>query len=420
MKLRESPSTRLAENVLGRTLTPVPAAPAWKHPWFTELLWQPSSKAWAGFVQPGWVNGQSPTVRTTVDAVREGRGTYFGQLVDARSGADEIEQLARLAIGEEFDGLPGDTRIDVPLYKRPPVLLRDWRPIGWDGGGGVPEFFQDRGVGNPPPDIAEQLQSQRINVATITQPAGNRLLRACDIMVLQPRTALTSEIEVDPSGFVSGTGLVNQTLSFRLPGAGERLRIVSGTFNPQQNLNMNFASRNLNLLASDYEEKTWDEVLIATAYVLSPPDTDPSAEPDATWQGFVRHTAYWNLSWAQPRLQPVFNTDIFRPLVALTGILAGGVGIGAVSWLASSINDATQSAFNILQAQSLAGAFWTATGGGVMGHVPPPPPDAEPSTLDKAATVAARKREADAARRARRLDPEFPHDGIKFNSALLS
>lgn len=421
MTLRSTSSTLVSESLLGRALKPARKAAAWRHPWNTTALWLPGRKAWAAFVMAGFVNGRAPMVTTTAAELREGRGTFFGQLVDARSGAAEIEQLARLAIGgAEDSGVAGDTRIDVPLYQNPPVGLRSWRKLGWDGEGRVPQFFADRGAANPPPSAAAQLQSTgTINADSLQPPRNLRLLRACDIILHQPRTALTSTIEVTPSGAVSGTGLVNQTLGFREPSPNDRLRLVTGTYEPLQQGRLNFSGAS-NVVASDYEEKTWDEILIATVYLLSPPNTPPGSEPDARWQPFVKHEAFWNLFWAQKQVRPAFNADIFRPLVALVGILAGGAGIGSVSWFASSINDATQGALNILQAQSLAGSFWTPTGGGTTSTVPVTTADPALTGLDKAARAELKARRAALAKRDLRLDPRFPHEGRSFNLSLLT
>lgn len=413
--LRPTPNTSLSENVFGRRLADTSGREGWRHPWFTRVEWNPNAKEFRARVRAGFVNGRAPMVRTTVGAMQ---GTFFGQLVDAKSGAAEIEQLARLAAeGDESDTTP----VDVPLYERPPIGLNAWRPIGFDGVEKAPQFFLDRGAANPPASAASQIVAgQPVDIASLEAPKGLRLLRACDIILHQPRTALTSNIEIDPSGAVSGLGMVNQTLGFREPSEGDRLKVVTGKYDPQQSLN--YSPNNLNLIASSYEEKTWDELLIATVYLLSPADWPVGQPIDSSWTPFVRHGLFWNLFWAQKQLQPVFNTDIFRPLVALTGILAGGAGIGAVSWLASSINDATQGAANILQAQSLAGSFWTATGVGATGAVTLAKTTADPElrTLDKAARVAAKAAKAAAARRAVTLDPEFPYDGRTFNLSLLT
>ena len=99
-------------------------------------------------------------------------------------------------------------------------------------------------------------------------------------------------------------------------------------------------------------------------------------------------------------------------------MIGGGAGIGAVNFIAASINDATQGAFNILQSQSLAGSFWTPTGGGTTSTVPVTVPPVKP-TLDKAATADAKARAAAIARRNITLDPKFPFEGQKFNRALI-
>lgn len=412
--LRTAPNTMLEENTLGRTVS-LRGTRAWRHPWFTEAMWMPKKKAWVAFVLAGFVNGMAPMVRTTAGELRDARGTFFGQLVDARTGAAEIKQLAQLAIssGSDDSGLPDGASVDVPLYQNPPVGLNQWRNIGWDGSATVPLYFQDRGVNKPKKSASEALGGAQ----TETPPKGNRLLRACDIILHQPRTALTSQIETDLGSSIAGTGTVTQTLGMREPAPNDVLKIQTGTFNAVQSLGQNFSGA-ANLLASDYEEKTWDEILISTVYLMSPPDAPLDSKPDATWQAFTKHNLFWNLCWAQRQAQPHFNTDIFRPLVALTGILAGGAGIGAVSFFASSLNDATQGAFNILQSQSLAGSFWTPTGGGTTSEYPAASATPAKPGIDKAANAAA-KAKAAAAKFTRQLDPAFPFEGQKFNRSLL-
>jgi len=420
-QIRSTPTTRISQNMLGHSVSIAGGRRGWRHPWFTEAMWLPKKKAWAAFVLAGFVNGSAPMVRTTAGELRESRGAFFGQLVDARTGAAEIKQLAELASGggEVDSGIPDKAVVDVPLYQNPPIGLHEWRNIGWDGAAAVPLFFQERGVSKPPPGVSSQLESGgKIAMSSLNPPKGNRLLRACDIILHQPRTALTSQIVTDLGSSVAGTGTVTQTLGMRDPIANDRLKIVSGTFSEIGQNALDFTA-GTSLLASDYEEKTWDEIPVSTVYLLSPPDPK-SPEPDATWQAFSAHSLFWNLSWAQRQEQPVFNSDIFRPLVALTGMLAGGAGLGAVSFLASSINDATQGALNILQAQSLAGTFWTPTGGGTTSATPVTTPAPAKPGLDKTAAATAKARAAAAAKRNRTLDPPFPFEGRRFNTALLS
>ena len=422
--MRISKNTMLEQNTLGRTVS-TRRPQAWRHPWFTEAMWMPKKKAWVAFVLAGFVNGMAPMVRTTAGELREARGTFFGQLVDARTGAAEIKQLAQLAIsnGDDDSGLPDGTAVDVPLYQNPPVGLNQWRNIGWDGDSNVPLFFQDRGVNKPPRSAAAQLEATG-TVALAEPPKGNRLLRACDIILHQPRTALTSQITIDGSGAVTGMGLVNQTLGVREAAANDILQIQTGTYRELQQASLNFSGAS-NVIASDYEEKTWDEILISTVYLMSPPDAPLDSKPDATWQAFAKHATpeeggqgFWNMLWAQPRLNPFFNTDIFRPALGTLSVLGGGAGFMWASSVASSINDATQGALNILQSQSLAGSFWTPTGCGTTSAYPATTTTPAKPGIDKAENAAA-KAKAAAAKFTRQLDPRFPFEGQKFNRSLI-
>ncbi len=418
--IRPSLGTRLSENVHGRTVD-LDKPSVWRHPWYTTAEWMPQRKAFVAFVLAGFLNGMSPVVRTTADALREARGTFFGQLVDARSGADEIAQLALLAIGGEADsGVSGDTLIDVPLYQNPPIGLFEWRKIGWDGASAVPIFFQQRGVAVPPRSVADQLTAGgKVALDTFSPPQGNRLLRACDIMLHQPRIALTSQIEISPLGLATGATNVNQTLGFREAPSNDRLMIQTGTFENFEQERLNFRSQSPSLLASNYEERTWDQLHISTVWVMSPPDVALDAAIDSTWQVFASHNQFWNLAWGQRLIEPVFTSDIFGGLLATVSLLAGGAGFGAANYIAASINDATQSAFNILTAQSLSGSFWTPTGGGTTSAYPPTPATEIKPGLDKSVTAAAKARAAQA-QRLLSLDPVFPYEGLKFNRSLLS
>ncbi|MEI6493386.1 MAG: hypothetical protein WCO94_12615 [Verrucomicrobiota bacterium] len=422
--LRVSHNARLEQNSLGANIS-MSRPRGWKHPWFTEAKWMPKKKAWMAFAVAGFVNGTAPMVRATVGDLKESNGTFYGQLVDAYTGAAEIKQLAQLAISEaDSSGLADNAVVDVPLYQNPPISLTEWRAIGWDGAGSVPQFFLDRGVNKPSKATAAITGANAntgivLNAADLVPPKGNRLLRACDIFIHQPRTALTSNITISPDGgMVTGLSAVNQTLAFRDAAANDRLKIQTGTYSAFQQGKLNFSGAT-NVMASDYEEKNWDEILISTVYLMSPPDVALDAKPDATWQAFTKHNLFWNLLWAQPAIQPFFNMDIFRSITGLVSVLGGGAGSGLVNFIAASINDATQGAYNILQSQSLAGSFWTPTGGGTTSAWPVTVAAPAKPTLNKAAAAAAKAQAAAKAKRNRTLDPAFPFEGNKFNLSLI-
>jgi len=418
--LRISHNTRMEQNQLGSNIS-MSRPRGWRHPWFTEAKWMGKKKAWMAFVVAGFVNGTAPMVRATVGDLKEARGTFYGQLVDARTGAAEIAQLAQLAISEEdSSGLADTDQADVPLYQNPPIGLNTWRKIGWDGSPAVPLFFQDRGVNKPQASVTGNADTGvRAQADKLVPPKGNRLLRACDIFLHQPRTALTSQITVMPDGgMVTGMSAVTQTLGFRDAADNDKLKIQTGTFSAFRQNALNFSGAT-NVMASNYEEKNWDEALISTVYLLSPPDAPLDSEPDSTWQAFSKHTLFWNLLWAQPAVQPFFNMDIFRGITGLVSVLGGGAGLGAVNFIAASINDATQGAYNILAAQSLSGSFWTPTGGGSTSAYPATAATPAKPTLDKAAKSSAAAAAEATAKLNRRLDPAFPFEGQKFNLSLI-
>lgn len=409
--LRSTPNMRLSENALGRTLGTKPRGRGWRHPWFTEALWLPKKKAWMAVVLAGFVNGIAPMVRVSAADLREARGAFFGQLIDAYSGAAEIAQAAKLALGDAEDVAASDGSLDVPLYLYPPVGLNSWRKVGHGGSGRVPLFFQDRGVNQPPPTAADKVPPP--------PPAGNRLLCACDIFLEQPRAALSASLEMNPAGAVAGTSLVSQTLRMREKATGAKPRLQSGEFSAFAESQLNF--RGAASLVADYEEQTTDRMKVATVWMMSPPNAPLAAEPDATWQPFVQHDLFWNLSWSQPLLrQAVFSSDIFSPLLGTLSLLGGGAGFVWASSVTAGINDAVQGAYNILKATSLAGSFWTPTGGGTTSAWPETTPAPSKSGLDKSATAAAKARAATMARLNRRLDPPFPFEGQKFNRGLLT
>ena len=409
-RLRTAPGVTLSENSLARTIS-AGRSRRWRHPWFTEAVWLPQKGAWVAFVLAGFVNGIAPVVRVSVADLREARGTFFGQLVDAKAGAAEIEQLAWLAIPKDGQSTADATLADVPLYLRPPIGLNSWRKVGYGGEGSVPLFFRDRGVGKPP--------ATEPGTAQARPPAGNRLLCACDVFLEQPRAALSASLELNPAGAVAGTSLVSQTLRMQEKAAGARVRLQSGEFSVFEQSQLNF--RGAGSLVADFEEQTTDRIKVSTVWMLSPPDAPVESQPDATWQPFAQHNLFWNLSWSQPLLRrAVLSSDIFSPLLGTLSVLGGGVGFVWASSVAAGINDSVQGAYNILRAMSLEGTFWTPTGGGSTSAWPETAvPEVKPG-IDKAATAAARALAARQTKINRRLDPPFPFEGLKFNRSLLS
>ncbi|EDY16675.1 hypothetical protein CfE428DRAFT_5788 [Chthoniobacter flavus Ellin428] len=394
---RPAANSALALSELGEAIAARPSN-QFKHPWFTTPSWSGSAQQWVATVQPGFVNEACPIYRATV-AEQQAVGNPW-----------EINPLT----GEPFfsasvfnsqqSTLNSQLSVDLPLYLTPAIAL-NFYGIGWDGDGnaGVPDFFVQLGAARLPAGKS---------VDTAPPPDNLRLLRACDIWLHQPRSGLTSSVDLNPSGFITGQGSVQQTLSIASPAPSDVLRVLAGTFQPIDQ------TAAIDPLSGDYTEPNFDELLISTVYLLSPPNTPIGTEPDGSWTPYVRHNLFWNLQWAQPFFQPISN-DPGTPFIPP---LAGGVAQIAIGFLASSINDAAQQALNILQGHSMAGSFWTITGGGIDGNFAPlANAQAVAAKLgpDKLQNAAAKATTAAAQVAAVQLDPNFPYRGVGFNTALL-
>lgn len=373
----------------------------WRHPWETRAAWVPEAQRWAAVVEAGFVNERAPSVRTTV--IEQGAlGPYdFG--INPLTGRPFFSDHVFAPLGRAEK--PSQTVVDIPLYLDPVVPLT-FRALGYDGlpGFPVPQFFLDRGAAEAPRVSVDE--GGGITTEIADPPRNLRLLRACDVWVHQPRLALTSEITF-PSDFVFGTSLVTQTLGVRNAVAGDTLRVISGTFTQTPIA--------IDPTRNDYEEQAWDDVLIGTVFLLSPPNAVPGSAPDGTWQPFVRHSLFWNLCWVPGFFRPV-TTSSGTPFIPP---LAAGAAQLVINFLVASLNDLTSQALNILTAHSLAGTFYTATGGGSASAFPVPAAVPARTGLDKRARLAAAATAAARARRATRLDPPFPFTAVPFDPALL-
>jgi hypothetical protein len=401
-------------------------AHGWEHPWQTQMIWLGDLKQWVATVRPGFVNGNAPVVRAEAAAARAlaKRGTFYNGLITARSGAADIARAAELA--REKGGDATDTsRLDVKLYNNPPIPL-NFRSIGFDSGGGpgsaVPSFFKRLGVQEAPRsdsasiDAAIDSAAAAIAAGPGEPKKGNRLLRAADIVVHQPRLALTSTITFGP-GLVTGVSNFSQTLGLRSAAPGDRLKVFA---TPQWSTG---DAAGIDPLAHDYEEPAWDELLVAIVYLLSPPDAAPYSEPDGKWVPYVRHSLFWNLTYLpKTTLQvPQLDNSVGK-LISIVNILGGGSGGFAANWLSASINDLTQDMLNLITAHSMAGTWWTATGGGSASEFPAETAAVATSAngWDKAARLQAKRIAAARAQKAARLDPPFPFRAVEFSPSLLN
>lgn len=379
--LRAGTGTRITRTPWGQTVSMQRAT--WHHPWFSAAYWWPANKEWVAIVRPGFVNGRAPFVQTTADRMKS--TPSFLAPITAWDGAGDIKQAAELA--DEHETPTGTTTIYVPLYRNPLIHL-PFRELGGEDAA-IPQYFVRRGV---------------------TPDSGRRVVSS-DIVLRQPRLALTSFLSY-PVDLVLGSSIVTQTLSERLPAENSRLSVLAiPQINPPDDYSPGDGG-----LVRDYEEPTWDELLIATVYLVSPPNATGS--PDGSWLPMVKHAQFWNLSWTQPRLIPLASDAIGTSFIPP---LAGGAATLVTSSIIASINDTVNQTLNVLKAHSMAGTFWTATGGGSDSTFPA-------ATVETADAFGLAKDARNKAARAAAiqswalidtLDPAFPYKASPFPISLL-
>jgi hypothetical protein len=230
----------------------------------------------------------------------------------------------------------------------------------------------------------------------------------------QPRLALTSQISIEP-GLAIGQTHVQQLLSVASEVPGDTLRVLAGTYLPPE-------QAGIDPLTGDYTEPPYDELRIATVYLLSPPDAAPHSEPDGKWEAYVAHGLFWNLSY-QPG---IFRAPAVDPGIGFIPPLAGGAAQIVINYLTSAISDILQDAENLVMGASLAGTWSAPTGGGHRADFPPSNPSigSESATgttgLDKAGQLAAQAKAKQRAQANGALDPDYPFFAMPFRPELLS
>jgi hypothetical protein len=286
-------------------------SPTFAHPWLTTPRWNADLEQFTAQVAPGFINGEPPLVQP---------GHFY------------------TPDGEDPAG-------DMTLLGEPEVLL-NFRAIGHDGTSGesVPEFFATMGVGAQPQAVQP---GETVNVTEQAPTAGNRLLRACDIVLVQPRAAMKADTAI------SGSLLDGWTLR-------QSITYMGATATAHVTAQARFTAPGTSYLPEDFDqafvERNFDAIKIATVYLVSPPDAAAGSAIDASWQPFVKHTLFWNLTYATPR---VSGSVAPEPLFFFIPTPAGVLVQPLVSALLSMSNDALAAVTAQLASQSNEGRFWS-------------------------------------------------------------
>jgi hypothetical protein len=313
-------------------------APGRAHPWqirpqWVELKTHPAGGYWTATVNPGLVNGQPAAITMpfshTPPAVQE-----------------RLKAEARAAKKPQPSG---KQPVKVFLDEQASVELR-WRAIGADAAPEgsatgnadtgevrasfepVPEFFRIRGVADANPDLLGP------------QAETERYLRACDIVLTQPRVALANEVTV---GAVVDGSILSANPTFLVPEDEQPMVTAQAKFVAPLPPTLE------SFLSQRFADLPFDQVLLATVYALSP------AFPDDTlvrggWNIFVRYYTHWNLAHAGQRIRP--RQEL--PRITFVTPLAAGLLNLQIGEILSQNNDFSQAMLDLFQQTKLGGIFY--------------------------------------------------------------
>lgn len=308
------------------------------HPWQMRPQWVPKPKEagqgyWTVVPFPGLVSGIPAAVRMALG---------------------DAPALAQQRILEEAKAdnrpRPGPSdRVDVFLDEQASLKMR-WRAIGSDAapeGGAtgnantgevrasfepVPEFFKRLGVADANPDLlGPQAETQRY-------------LRACDVVLNQPRLAFANEVTV---GAVVDGSIISANPTFVIPPDRQPRLTATPKYVPIRDV------QRRDLLGMRFIDEPFDQALIATVFALSPP-FPPDRDVNGGWAIYVRYQIHWNLVHAAPRLEPR------RELPRITFITALGLGLAnlQIGEILSQNNDYSQALLDLYQQTNLRGTFY--------------------------------------------------------------
>lgn len=302
-------NSRIIETKAGVLISPTIRPSNWNHSWSLKPRWvedDDGKGSWTVTVTPGFVNG--------ADAV----------------------------IGKD----------DVPLTADPaPVLkvsaLRDATGMN----GHYPAIFKRLGARKPvepDPIVSASLeQDARIDVPLFPEQYGTRRLMAADFVLhIDHAGVRTDTTYADPE-----TGnLVIHSAAFTAALNRYPYRVSTVTeFTPPQYPTM------LDRMLGSMDEPNFDELLLSTLWLLSPPDEPDDTPPGPTWLPYTQHRVFWNLGYANVN---EFNFANPQPITIHTGLAFGLLDSIGNSMLAP-INDAYIDVMNGMNETSMRGYFWT-------------------------------------------------------------
>ena len=296
------------------------------HPWQIRPVWHKDKNAkygeWRGIVTAGCVNGLPVYVNMKFD-----------------EASDEAQLRIEANALAEKKPKPKPASI-VKVYLDETAELKFlWRDVGGVGESAgferVPEFFKRLGV-----------QGRNTNYAADTQQ-DVRLLRACDIVLNQPRVALTNEVRIDAQT-ISST-LVEITPGFTSPKDLEPFLIGIPKFVP-----VKLADAFADIFFRRYDDAPKDQLLIATVYLLSPKLPIFDSNDLSNWQCYFSYQCHYNLVHATKQFE---RTKDFVPLRVVVPLVAG-IAQNIVDNILATNNFFSQAVMDFYKQKNLEGKFY--------------------------------------------------------------
>ena len=313
----------------------------WKHPWKVSVHWDEEKKLWMAAIRPGLINAQ--------EAVME-------------LPAKEAPWQTRDRFKRQKKKLEGS--VECWLSERPRMAISSWRMLGMDAAltgsassasgqttlnyEQVPDYFLVRGVGKAPKQVFN-LDAFKTEISgSVEAEDSKRLLRACELILVIDKPATRAV-------WSTGNGIDGMFAQFDLveyfaPGGRKRPRVV------QRPKWQNVAQLEMfDYLSGGAEELPYDELHIATIWMMSSPHAAFGSDPDGSWVPVVQQRLFWPEHHCVQRLD-----EAAAPLkLSLQTGLAGGVGDALNSLILSQVNDENSLASQLVARKKTRSHHWS-------------------------------------------------------------
>jgi len=288
------------------------------HPWQITTSYNKKKKQWLASFLPGLVNGLPPYITMIYN--------------EAPLEAQERIRLERA----EKKLTPPDKKSSVSVYldEGAQIALQRFR----DYKQGAPDFFKKLGVTDPVTNRAGE-----------EEDTASRLLKSCDIVLIQPRPSLTNKVD------------------YRIFGQGVRITSTPGIFVPQnrepfltsvpifveQEEPPSFRS----VFFNTFTDTGRDQLYLSRIYLLSPPLPINDPKDLSLWQPFFEYRCHHNVVHATQQIAKA-KTNYEDPLVIQTGLLGGGLADSIFNQLLTSGLSADTAILDYLNQRDLRGKFY--------------------------------------------------------------